>query len=190
VTLKRQAPYDERNALDYLEMSKRIADALEEIEHDSGIPVTEQELAKRARCSRGTLRNRRYPLERLQSIKAKRKEIESNKSRKITREHRIAVDVHIEDKNMLLAQLKNSRTEVAVWFNKFTESDSEKNKSLRINELLLKENKALKERIGELLRKIDDQGVVPNTESTKDVIIPFPDSKRMSNRKVTTKNKK
>jgi len=66
------APYDEKNAADYHELSLRIATALETLEHDETIPATQTALTQLAGCSRGTLRNRGWPLDRLKLIKEKR----------------------------------------------------------------------------------------------------------------------
>lgn len=182
MTHKKAAPYDERNASDYREMSRRIADALEEIERDPDIPVTQKELAKRAKCNRGTLRNRGYPLTRLRDIAAKRKENSRGKSKKITREHRTEVEVHIEDKKRLLEQIEKIRTEAATWFNKSNESEEAKGKIEREKEALLSEIGSLNERIAssneriarlekELARRKAARGT---RKKEKKKVLPFP----------------
>jgi hypothetical protein len=177
VPVRNSAPYDERNELDYREMSKRVADALEEIDRDPSIPATQNELVKRAKCSRGTLRNRRWPLERLKNISAKRKETNRVRNRKITLEHRTTVEVHIEDKRRLLEQLEKSRDEAAIWYDKYKDVESEKNKLLRINELLIGENTSLKKRVDDLVKRLDGIDAPPSTEVAKESVLHFPVSK-------------
>src|SRR5436190_1649422 len=67
------APYDGRNAADFLQIGKNISLALDQIAVDKTIPATEESLANLAGCSRGTLRNRQWPLVRLREIKQARK---------------------------------------------------------------------------------------------------------------------
>lgn len=62
-------PFDERNQQDFMLVTKRIQDALEKMTQDRRIKRTEVNLAKLASCSRGTLRNRQWPMEQLQKLK-------------------------------------------------------------------------------------------------------------------------
>lgn len=62
-------PFDERNQQDFMLVTKRIQDALELMANDRRLKRTETNLAKLAGCSRGTLRNRQWPMEQLQKLK-------------------------------------------------------------------------------------------------------------------------
>ncbi len=62
-------PFDERNQQDFMLVTKRIQDALELMANDRRLKRTETNLAKLAGCSRGTLRNRKWPMEQLQRLK-------------------------------------------------------------------------------------------------------------------------
>lgn len=66
-------PFDERNQQDFMLVTKRIQDALELMANDRRLKRTEINLAKLAGCSRGTLRNRKWPMEQLQKLKAEAK---------------------------------------------------------------------------------------------------------------------
>lgn len=66
---KANLPFDERNQQDFMLVTKRIQDALELMANDRRLKRTETNLAKLAGCSRGTLRNRRWPMEQLQKLK-------------------------------------------------------------------------------------------------------------------------
>lgn len=66
---KAPLPFDERNQQDFMLVTKRIQDALEQMANDRRLKRTETNLAKLAGCSRGTLRNRKWPMEQLQKLK-------------------------------------------------------------------------------------------------------------------------
>lgn len=66
---KANLPFDERNQQDFMLVTKRIQDALELMANDRRLKRTETNLAKLAGCSRGTLRNRQWPMEQLQKLK-------------------------------------------------------------------------------------------------------------------------
>jgi hypothetical protein len=187
--LKQPAPYDAQNALDFREMTKRIAGALEAIERDPSIPATQKELAKRAGCSRVTLWNRGWPIERLDSIKVKRKESSRPKPKRITLEHRKSVEVHIEDKEKLLEQLRKSRTEAAVWFDKFQEERDAKNRLRRNNDLLLGENEKLKQRNSELISRVSELEAA-SKKGRKKIVLPFGKRSRSSGKQGSVDGKK
>jgi bisphosphoglycerate-independent phosphoglycerate mutase (AlkP superfamily) len=62
-------PFDARNQQDFMLVTKRIQHALEQMANDCRLKRTETNLAKLAGCSRGTLRNRQWPMEQLQKLK-------------------------------------------------------------------------------------------------------------------------
>lgn len=62
-------PFDERNQQDFMLVTKSIQDALVQMANDRRLKRTEINLAKLAGCSRGTLRNRKWPIEQLQKLK-------------------------------------------------------------------------------------------------------------------------
>ena len=157
-----RAPYDERNEKDYADVTKRIEDALKKMEDDKTIPATEAELCKLAKCSRGTLRNRQWPLERLKEIKKKRKGEKS--------------DVPVEDENELEDQLKNSRTEAARWFYKFKNMEEENKKLSRANEHLQTTKQRLQERVDELERELCRLKPTAEHGQVENVVVPFPQS--------------
>lgn len=66
---KAPLPFDERNQQDFMLVTKRIQDALAQMANDRRLKRTESNLAKLAGCSRGTLHNRKWPLEQLQKLK-------------------------------------------------------------------------------------------------------------------------
>ena len=66
---KANLPFDERNQQDFMLVTKRIQDALELMANDRRVKRTETNLARLAGCSRGTLRNRQWPMEQLQKLK-------------------------------------------------------------------------------------------------------------------------
>ncbi len=66
-------PFDEKNQQDFLDATGRIQAALETLKNDRRLKRTEVNLAKLAQCSRGTLRNRSWPIEALKQLKLEAK---------------------------------------------------------------------------------------------------------------------
>lgn len=166
------APYDERNKNDFDDMTKRIEDALKIIEDDKTIPATQAKLCQLAKCSRGTLLNRKWPIERLKAIKDKREK--GHKRKRITREHFSAVEVHIEDKNNLQAQLKESRDEAARWFHKYKDSEKEIKRLKRAHEGLRTKNQRLQQQLDEAEQELRRLNSTAQQGRIENVIVPFP----------------
>jgi chromosome segregation ATPase len=153
-----QLPFDERNQQDFLDVTGRIEAALEAMRNDRRLKKTEANLAKLSQCSRGTLRNRGWPIETLRKLK-----LES----KATTEASAAVTQEREETRVARykQQLALSRDELMSW--KFKHDDL----ALRV-ETLQGQNRgyasrveALEARIRELERRLrgdkDDGNVVP-----------------------------
>ena len=87
-------PFDERNQQDFMLVTKSILDALALMANDRRLKRTEINLAKLAGCSRGTLRNRKWPMEQLHKLKEEAKaaketvEVEPRSMREKTRVER------------------------------------------------------------------------------------------------------
>lgn len=148
------APYDQRNQADYLEITRRIEAALELIRNDSTISATQKSLADLARCCRGTLHHRKVPLECLKEIKRKRA-LEKSKPKlsRITSAHRLSVDIHLRDKRNLEEQLDKSRSEAAIWVNKYLGLEREFGKLRRLADALLQGKVLLERQVEKLLRE-------------------------------------
>lgn len=67
-------PFDERNRADFDAITRRLSTALETLRNDTRLKASESSLARLANCSRGTLRNRCWPLQKLKELKKERKE--------------------------------------------------------------------------------------------------------------------
>lgn len=162
------APYDERNEEDFQELTKRLEAGLEKIGADSGIRATEAALCKLARCSRGTLRHRKWPLEQLKAIKAKRKQ-------KVGEEGVPGgAEDQIEDEERLEDRLKKSRTEAAVWFHKFKDEEKENQRLRRANAALQTARQRLQTQLDKAQRELP--GLRPDAEQgrAENVVVPFP----------------
>ena len=168
-----KAPYDKRNEADFQEVTENIEAALTLLERDPSIPATEANLAKRAKCSRGTLRHRKWPLQRLKAIKHGPEHVEDDTPIKITREHLKTVEVHIEEKKQLSKKLDDSRSETAVWVVKHGESQSEKKKLLRAIEVLKKARSTDEDKIRALSRRVAELEQSNSVEPSNAVVLPF-----------------
>lgn len=133
---RKSAPYDQRNLEDFKLISKSIAAALEKIDHDASIPATEKSLAELAGCSRGTLRNREWPLARLKLIK-------EDRGKKVA-EKRTPKSKPKSNYEELIVALKASRTEAATWFDKYRQSQAAYRKLERAKKLVEAEKEMLK----------------------------------------------
>ncbi|HWT03142.1 MAG TPA: hypothetical protein VN256_23020 [Pyrinomonadaceae bacterium] len=185
------APYDEQNAADFREMTTKIDSALRTIEEDPKIPATEKELARLAGCSRGTLRYRAYPLQRLKNIKLERKrKCEGVNPEEATREVKTAEELLREEKATLQQQLHNSRTEVAIWVQKHQELKDEHSRTLRANQLFKAERQTLREENGRLKQRVKELEAAQGIRPANDVIIPFPTSRQARHRSVSKSTKK
>ena len=157
------APYDERNAADYQELSTRIAAALETIAHDENVLATQEALAHLANCSRGTLRNRGWPLQRLKLIKGER----DRKPKPLL--PKTAAEIELFDRKKLQSDLTLSRTEAAKWFDAYENERSETRKSRRAIRLLTEEIAALKKQIAELQERKPS-----SRRSSRNTVTQFP----------------
>jgi DNA-binding Lrp family transcriptional regulator len=139
------------------------------------IPATQTELAKRATCSRGTLRNRVWPLKRLRAIKMQRlKQVNTVGPKRITLAHRVAVEVHIEDKKRLMEQLNKSRSEAARLVDECLSLKSEHQKMARAAGVLGRAKEALVVRVMQLEKRLTELEEKLLSERARNVVVPFP----------------
>jgi DNA-binding Lrp family transcriptional regulator len=154
------APYDERNEADFQAITKRLEEALTVLEEDSSIRATQESLAKLANCSRGTLSNRIFPLERLKEIKKQRAEKrEKLKLPRVSLAHQIDVETHISDKESLRREIERSDREKAILLNKCFSLEAQLKAELRLREHFQAINKPLEERNEELEKALLDAGL-------------------------------
>lgn len=106
----------EKNAQDFEDITLRIKGALEKIRKNSKLKPTQAVLAKLAECSRGTINNRKWPLEELEVIKHERKEQKQEVVNATTPQN---------DEASLLEQYKDqlykSREELRIWKSRYDE---------------------------------------------------------------------
>ncbi|AXS84526.1 hypothetical protein [Marinobacter sp. Arc7-DN-1] len=104
-----ELPFDQRNQEDFEDVTERISEALLEIASDSKVKATITELAKRAKVHRNTIRNREWPLDRLDAIKLDRK---SAVEKKADQNQPKPVDV-------LAERLEKSHQEILYWYKEY-----------------------------------------------------------------------
>jgi len=98
--------FDEQNLEDFQDITERINEALLKISSDRSIKATITELASISGVHRNTIRNRAWPVERLNTIKANRK-VEDQGQKKGAEPK--SVDV-------LTAKLEQAELEILYWF--------------------------------------------------------------------------
>lgn len=121
----------EKNEQEFVEVTRRIQEALARIESDTTLKATQGVLAKLADCSRGTLNNRKWPLDHLRKIKATRKtpvQITVNETIGAAQE-----EARIERYKQ---QLYDSRDEVLVWKTRHDDAVRQLTQALHLNQVL------------------------------------------------------
>jgi hypothetical protein len=110
--LKPQA-FESRNKEDFDQNTEALSKALQAIASDKKLKATISELSRISGIHRNTIRNRRWPSERLEAIKEQRKLEELRiKLKKEKRQDPVSV---------LAEKLEKSRLEVVYWFNQRNE---------------------------------------------------------------------
>lgn len=110
--MKRQA-FESRNKEDFDQNTEALSKALQVIASDNKLKATISELSRISGIHRNTIRNRRWPSERLEAIKEQRKLEELRiKLKKEKRQDPVSV---------LAEKLEKSRLEVVYWFNQRNE---------------------------------------------------------------------
>lgn len=110
--MKQQA-FESRNKEDFDQNTEALSKALQAIASDNKLKATISELSRISGIHRNTIRNRRWPSERLESIKEQRKLEELRiKLKKEKRQDPVSV---------LAEKLEKSRLEVVYWFNQRNE---------------------------------------------------------------------
>lgn len=107
--LKKSLPFDDKNESDFSAITEKIQAALSIIENDANVPVTCEELAKLANCSRKTLNNRSWPIEKLQQIKTERRKHKEEKTKK--RDCYVDEDNVKSNEEILLLRVENFQNE-------------------------------------------------------------------------------
>ncbi|AWB33082.1 hypothetical protein [Orrella marina] len=121
----------EKNAQEFVEVTRRIQEALVRLESDTKLKATQEVLAQLANCSRGTLSNRRWPLERLREIKNARKV----PKQPITDGSKAAVNTASRIERYK-EQLYNSREEVLIWKARYDQVSERLAESLNVARVL------------------------------------------------------
>lgn len=112
--MKQQA-FNNRNSEDFDKNTETLSRALAAIAADDKIKPTISELCRITGIHRNTIRNRKWPAERLEAIKEQRQLEEL--SRKLKKEKRQ------DPVSVLTEKLEKSRLEVVYWFNQRNESE-------------------------------------------------------------------
>lgn len=165
-------PYHEQNEADFLATTKRIEEALVLLRCDKAKKATEKGLAKLSGCSRGTLRNRKWPLRELKAIQLGRNESkeESSDAKPATNS---PATVHVDEKKTLEEQLRKSRSEIAVWVDKHAQLNRRCRALKRSNEVVNKLKVAAEERVKELEDNLARANAALEKERSKNVVVPF-----------------
>lgn len=108
--------FDSRNQLDFEKNTELLAQGIMQIASDPSLKATGAELSRLTGIHRNTIRQRRWPLERLEAIRdSRRVEVLARK---------VKAERKQDPKTILLQRLEKSRLEVLYWFDRFQEAES------------------------------------------------------------------
>lgn len=144
----------EKNEQEFVTVTRRIQEALARIESDPNLKTTQDVLAQLADCSRGTLNNRKWPLERLREIKVARKAPRQSITDESTGSAKI--ESRIE---RYKEQLYDSREGVLVWKARHDEVNQRLAQALDLNRVLQARLAATEQGIANLRRNPADKVV-------------------------------
>lgn len=120
--------YDDKNQQDYDDVTKRLNQALTEIEKNPELPATQAEVARLSGVHRNTVRDREFPKTKLEDIKKSRKE----KALQEKLNSRSKAELLTEERDKLA-------TEVVHWFSQYLQA---KKDSDDLNRLLKRQTEA------------------------------------------------
>ncbi|MDQ3801443.1 MAG: hypothetical protein M3384_18630 [Acidobacteriota bacterium] len=158
--MKFKAPYDARNEADYKSMTKSIDSALKLIGENSSINATEKSLCCLAGCSRGTLRNRAYPLKKLKEIKARRSTNKEKASALGALEQNFVEESDAESLKSLRREIHLCNTENAILLNKYFAKEAECKEALRLVTLLQKSKQVAEHKIRQMEKLLAEAGIL------------------------------
>ena len=169
---KYKAPYDQRNEADSTAITNRINEALAFLWSDKTKKATEKELAGLASCSRGTLRNRVWPLSELEAIKQARKASTEPSPNEGT-ETEESLGVQIDEKKVLEEALRKSRSEIALWVDNYAQLESHCSKLQRAHDVVKGLKTAAEQRVTKLEADLARANAALEKERSKNVVIPI-----------------
>jgi len=134
-------PYDEVNQKDFDDNTDKINEALEKIERDNSLKPTIATLSTLTGFHRNTLRNRGWPVDRINKLKDRNTEL-----KKIELSEKKVV------KKELIEKLDDAVKEIAFWFKKYKDlerdylqMDIQKNRFRESQNHYIEENRAIKQ---------------------------------------------
>lgn len=108
--------FDEKNRIDFDRNTDVLAEGILKIANDNSLKPTAAELSRITGIHRNTIRQRKWPLERLEAIKDSRR-IE-------VLAQRVKAEKKQDPKTILMNRLEKSRLEVLYWFSRFQDSEN------------------------------------------------------------------
>lgn len=108
--------FDAKNQLDYDKYTELLAQGIMQIASDESLKPTVAELSRITGIHRNTIRQRQFPLQRLEAIKDNR--------RIAVLAQRVKAEKKQDPQTVLMQRLEKSRLEVLYWFNRYQESEN------------------------------------------------------------------
>lgn len=148
-------PFDARNIEDFNKVTEKIHAALTNIETDKKIPATTVKLSELSGCTRKTLYNRKWPIERLEQIQTARKKAkEAEKQRGNHRGYYENVEEEDHSESAIIARIETLQKENGKLFDCVQSLEMQLKTSQEIVRALEQDNAALRENNFELHGKM------------------------------------
>lgn len=139
-------PFDTRNIEDFNKVTEKIHAALANIETDKKIPATTIKLSELAGCTRKTLYNREWPIERLQQIQTARKKTkEAEKQREKHRGYYENAEGENFSESAVIARIETLQQENGRLFDRVQSLEMQLKNSQETVRALEQDNTALRE---------------------------------------------
>lgn len=141
-------PFDQKNQLDFDDMTNRIRQALELVQRSKSLKPTQTVLANLAKCSRRTLSLRRWPIEELKRIAKERRSGVSASNEKTT------PNIEKSRCDKLIEQIRNYQLENGRLFDRVQALEEEQSKSAFSIETLEQQRDEMAETIQRLEKQL------------------------------------
>lgn len=144
-------PFDEKNQLDFDEMTERIRAGLDAIRKNRSLKATQSTLAKLARCSRRTLSLRRWPVEELKRIKDQRNPEENKRESILSTKGFLRTT---QNEAQLIAQIRKYQAQNGTLFDRVQGLEEDKSRSALIQKTLEEQLSSARETISQLEKEL------------------------------------
>lgn len=138
--------FDTKNEIDFEENTTKIISALEKIRKDVNLKLTIKTLSELTGIHRNTLRNRVWPIQKLDEIKSERVNVKAKQDKKMVK----------RTEDILQAKLNNAQKELLYWFTEHKKINESYNQLLKNYEMMTSARDKYRSDAEEFKNKVED----------------------------------